>query len=170
MPDKIVNRVANSKLITIDLEDFFPEGERILFDIKKWLFAEQILKEKDFREFVKDHDWKKYQDKYVALTCSSEAIIPSWAYLLITVSLSPYAKQVVIGNLKELESAIFQRIISVFPVKNYKEKPIIIKGCSDKVIPETAYSQLINKLLPYATSIMYGEACSSVPLYKKIKQ
>ena len=170
MPDKIVNRVANSKLVSIDLEDYFPDEDRILFDIKKWLFAEQILKEKDFRKFVKDHDWKEYQNKYVALTCSSDAIIPSWAYLLITVSLSPYAKQVIIGGLAELESAIFQRIISEFPVRKYKEKLIIIKGCSNKVIPETAYSQLINKLLPFASSIMYGEACSSVPLYKKIKQ
>lgn len=167
MPDNIVNRVANSKLITIDLEDFFPEGERVLFDIKKWLFAEQILKEKDFRKFVKDHDWKEYQDKFVALTCSSDAIIPSWAYLLITVSLSPYAEQVIIGNLKELEASIFQRIVSELPVKNYTGKPIIIKGCSNRIIPETAYSQLTNKLTPIATSIMYGEACSSVPLYKK---
>jgi len=169
MPDKIVNRVANSKLVTIDLEDFSPEGERILLDIKKWLFAEQILKEKDFRKFVKDHDWNAYQDKYVALSCSSDAIIPSWAYLLITVSLSPYATQVIIGNLKDLELAIFQRIITELPIENYIEKPIIIKGCSDKAIPETAYSQLINKLLPHVSSIMYGEACSSVPLYKKIK-
>ena len=170
MPDKIVNRVASSKLVTIDLEDYFPEEERILFDIKKWLFAEQILKEKDFRSFVQDHNWKEYQDKYIALTCSSDAIIPSWAYLLITVALSPYAKQIIIGNLKDLDTAIFQRIISDLPVKNYKDKPIIIKGCTNKIIPETAYSQLINKLHPYATSIMYGEACSSVPLYKKIKQ
>jgi hypothetical protein len=170
MPDKIVNRIANSNLITIDLEDFSPMGERILFDIKKWLFAEQILKEKDFRKFVKDHDWKAYQDKYIALHCSSDAIIPSWAYLLITVALSPFARQVIIGNLKELESALFQKIISEIPIENYIEKPIIIKGCSDKVIPETAYSQLIIKLLPYATSIMYGEACSSVPLYKKTKR
>ncbi len=170
MSDKIVNRITNSKLVTIDLEDFFPEEERILFDIKKWLFAEQILKEKDFRSFVQDYNWKEYQDKYVALTCSSDAIIPSWAYLLITVALSPYAKQIIIGNLKDLEAAIFQRIISDLPVKNYKDKPIIIKGCTNKIIPETAYSQLISKLLPYATSIMYGEACSSVPLYKKVKK
>jgi len=170
MSDKIVNRVANSKLITIDLEDFFPEEERVLFDIKKWLFAEQILKENDFRESVKNHDWKIYQNKYIALTCSSDVIIPSWAYLLITVALSPYAKQIVIGSLNDLESAIFQKIISELPLIDYKDKPIIIKGCSKKNIPETAYSQLIHELLPYATSIMYGEACSSVPLYKNIKQ
>ena len=169
MPDKIVNKVANSKLVTIDLEEFFPWEERVLLDIKKWLFAEQILKEKDFRAYLKDHNWKNYQDKYIALTCSSDAIIPSWAYLLITVFLSPYAKQIIIGNLEELEGAIFQRIVDKIPVENYTDKPIIIKGCSDKIIPETAYSQLVNKLLPYASSIMYGEACSSVPLYKKIK-
>jgi hypothetical protein len=169
MSNEIINRVANSKLITIDLEDYYPYGERILFDIKKWLFAEHILKEKDFRSLVKDHNWEEYKDKYVALTCSSDAIIPSWAYLLITVSLSPYAKQVVIGNLKQLECAIFQEVINEIKVEKYSEKSIIIKGCSNKIIPQTAYSQLINKLLPLARSIMYGEACSSVPLYKKLK-
>jgi len=166
MSKEIVNRVANSVLITIDLEDFYPEGERILFDIKKWLFAEQILKEKDFREFVKNHDWSSYQNKYVALTCSSDAIIPSWAYLLITVSLSPYANKIVIGDLENLECSIFQEIIDQLPIEIYKEKPVIIKGCSNKYIPQTTYSQLIVKLLPITKSIMYGEACSNVPLFK----
>lgn len=170
MSNEIVNRVANSKLVTIDLENFYPEGERVLFDIKKWLFAEQILKEKDFREFVKNHDWKFYQKKYIALTCSSDAIIPSWAYLLITVSLSPFAKKIVVGNLEQLECSIFQEIIENISIENYKEKPLIIKGCSNKFIPQNSYSQLINKLLPISKSIMYGEACSSVPLYKKEKQ
>ncbi len=167
MSEEIKNRVANSKLITIDLEDFYPKGERVLFDIKKWLFAEQILKEKDFRAFVKNHDWKNYKDKFVALTCSAEAIIPSWAYLLITVSLTPYAKKIIVGDLELLETSLFQEIIDALPTENYKEKPMIIKGCSNKPIPQTAYSQLISKLLPVAKSIMYGEACSSVPLYKK---
>ncbi len=167
MSNEIKNRVANSKLITIDLEDFYPIGERVLFDIKKWLFAEQILKEKDFREFVKNHNWQEYQNKYVALTCSAEAIIPSWAYLLITISIAPFAKKIVIGNLEVLETSVFQEIIENLEIENYKEKPIIIKGCSNKPIPQTAYSQLISKLLPVAKSIMYGEACSSVPLFKK---
>lgn len=167
MSEEIKNRVANSKLITIDLEDFYPSGERVLFDIKKWLFADQILKEKDFREFVKNHDWQNYQNKFVALTCSAEAIIPSWAYLLITTSLSPYAKNVVVGNLELLETSIFQEVIRGLPIDNYKKKPIIIKGCSNKPIPQTAYLQLISKLLPITKSIMYGEACSNVPLYKK---
>jgi len=167
MSKEIINRVASSKLVTIDLEDFYPEGERVLFDIKKWLFAEQILKEKDFRAFVKSHDWQNYKDKFVALNCSSEAIIPSWAYLLITVYLTPYAKKIIIGDLELLETLLFQEIVDKLTIENYKEKPIIIKGCSNKPIPQTAYSQLISKLLPVAKSIMYGEACSSVPLYKK---
>ncbi len=167
MSKEIINRVASSKLVTIDLEDFYPEGERVLFDIKKWLFAEQILKEKDFRAFVKSHDWQNYKDKFVALICSAEAIIPSWAYLLITVSLTPYAKKIIIGDLELLETLLFQEIVDKLIIEDFKERPIIIKGCSNKPIPQTAYSQLISKLLSVAKSIMYGEACSSVPLYKK---
>ncbi len=167
MSKEIVNRVANSQLINIDLEDFYPEGERVLFDIKEWLFAEQILKEKDFRESVKNHNWKTYQNKYIALTCSAEAIIPSWAYLLITVELSPFAKKIVVGNFDVLEISIFQEIINQIPIEKYINKPIIIKGCSDRSIPETTYTQLISKLLPITKSIMYGEACSNVPLFKR---
>jgi len=167
MPKEIVNRVANSQLVTIDLENYYPNGDRVLFDIKEWLFAEQILKEKDFREFVKTENWNAYKNKYVALTCSSDAIIPSWAFLLITVALSPFANLVVVGDLKDLETAIFQSVISEIHLKEFEGKPIIIKGCSDINIPDTAYSMLIHRLIPIAKSIMYGEACSSVPLYKK---
>ena len=167
MSKEIVNRVANSKLINIDLEDFYPEGERVLFDIKDWLFAEQILKEKEFREFVKNHNWKTYQNKFVALTCSVDAIIPSWAYLLITTKLSPFAKKIVVGNLETLETSIFQEVIDQIPMENYINNPVIIKGCTNRFIPETAYTQLITKLLPIAKSIMYGEACSNIPLFKK---
>ena len=167
MSKEIVNRVANSTLVNIDLEDFYPEGERVLFDIKDWLFAEQILKEKEFRGFVNNHNWKNYQNKFVALTCSVDAIIPSWAYLLITTKLSPFAKKIVVGNLELLETLIFQEIIDQIPMENYINNPVIIKGCTNKYIPETAYTQLITKLLPIARSIMYGEACSNVPLFKK---
>jgi len=167
MSNEIKNRVAISKLVTIDLEDFYPEGDRILFDIKKWLFEGQILKEIDFRESVKNHDWSSYQNKYVALTCSSEAIIPSWAYLLITTSLPTSTKKIIVGSLELLESSIFQDIINNLPLDKFKGKPIIIKGCSKKYIPETAYTLLISKILPLANSIMYGEACSNVPLFKK---
>lgn len=167
MSKEIINRVANSKLITIDLEDFYPIGERVLFDIKDWLFAEQILKENDFREFVQNHNWEVFQNKYVALFCSADAIIPSWAYLLISVSLAPYAKKIVIGDIDLLESLIYQEIIEDLSLEEYQDKPCIIKGCANKPIPQTAYSQLIAKLLPVAKSVMYGEACSNVPLFKR---
>lgn len=166
MSKEIVNRVANSKLITIDLEDLYPKEERVLFDIKKWLFSDQILKEKDFRNYIQNHDWSSYKNKYVALTCSSDAIIPSWAYLLISVSLSPFVNKIVVGDLEVLETSIFQEIIDQISIKKYIGKPIIIKGCSKYAIPQSAYTQLISKLIPVAKSIMYGEACSNIPLYK----
>jgi hypothetical protein len=166
MADEIVNRVANSKLKTIDLEDFYPKGERTVIDIKNWLFHEQILKETDFREHLKNHDWSQYKNHFVALTCSSDAIIPSWAYMLITTYVSPFAKKIVVGNLAALETSIFQELIVHFNMEDYVGKPVIIKGCSNKPIPETAYIQLIEKLQPVVKSIMFGEACSTVPLFK----
>ncbi len=169
MSKEIINRVASSKLITIDLEDFYPEGTRILFDISKWLFKGLILKEKDFRESVENHNWSQYKDNYVALSCLTDAIIPSWAYLLITTKLSPFAKKIAVGNLELLETIIFQEIILNLEIGIYKDKSIIIKGCSNKPIPETASVQLIEKLQPVAKSIMFGEACSTVPLYKSNK-
>ena len=167
--EKIVNRVANSPLINIDLEEFYPEGKRVLFDIKDWLYEGIILKEKDFREHVKNHDWSQYQDNYVALTCSEDAIIPSWAYLLLSSELAPFTKKTVVGNLELLETTIFQEIIQNIDVSQFENKPVIIKGCADKPIPPSAFSFLIEKIQPVAKTIMYGEACSTVPLYKKKK-
>ena len=167
MADEIINKVSNSKLITIDLEELYPEGERVLFDIKDWLFDQIILKEKDFRAFVKSHDWSRYKNTYVALTCSVDAIIPSWAYLLLSSELAPYSKKIVVGNLELLETSLFQDIIQNLSIESFKEKPIIIKGCAQKPIPPSAFSMLIHKLQPIAKSIMYGEACSTVPLFKK---
>jgi len=169
MANEIVNRVANSQLITIDLEDYYPKGERVVLDIKIWLFHELILKETDFRESLNNHDWSQYQDKYVALTCSADAIIPSWAYMLISTFLNPYAKKVAVGNLPQLETVIFQEIIQNLNIDDFSAKPIIIKGCANKPIPPTAYTQLIEKLQPHAKSIMFGEACSTVPLFKAAK-
>lgn len=166
MPDEIVNRVANSPLVTIDLEDYYPQGERILFDIKDWLFEGIVLREKDFRNHISAHNWSQYQNSYVALTCSSDAIVPAWAFMLLSIHLQPYAKQVVIGNLEQLETSIYQNIIEQLDLSGFKDKPIIIKGCSKKPVPQNAYIMLANKLKPVAKSIMYGEACSSVPLYK----
>lgn len=167
--DEIINRVANSKLKTIDLEDFYPSGKRVVFDIVDWLYEGLILREKDFREYVKNHDWRQYKNCYVALTCSADAIIPSWAYLLLTTKLVPQAEKVVVGNLELLETIIFRDIIENLEILDYKDKPVIIKGCANKPIPPSAYSFLIEKVQPVAKSIMFGEACSTVPLFKKKK-
>lgn len=169
MAEEIVNRIANSKLITFDLEDFYPKGERVLFDIKDWLFEGIILKEKDFRTSVSNHNWAQYDGKYVALTCSEDAIIPSWAYLLISSKLAAVAKKVVVGNLELLETVIFQEILNTIDFSEFENKPVIIKGCAEKPIPSSAFTLLIQQLQPFAKSIMYGEACSTVPLYKKAK-
>lgn len=167
MKDEIVNRVANSKLVTIDLEDYYPKGQRVLFDIKDWLYEGFVLREKDFRAQVSEFDWNQYEGSYVALTCSSDAIIPGWAYMLLSIQLESVAKKVVIGDLEQLETSIYQDIINNLDVSAYADKPIIIKGCSNKPVPQNAYIMLSNKLKPLAKSIMYGEACSSVPLFKK---
>lgn len=167
MKDEIINRVANSKLVTLDLEDYYPDGKRVLFDIKDWLYEGFVLREKDFRAQVSEFNWGQYQDQYVALTCSSDAIIPGWAYMLLSIQLEPYAKKTIIGALDNLETSIYQDIINNLDVSSFKDKPIIIKGCSNKPVPQNAYIMLSNKLTPIAKSIMYGEACSSVPLFKK---
>ena len=169
MANEIVNRVANSSLITIDLEDFYPDGRRVLFDIKDWLFEGLVLREKDFRLTVKNHDWSQYTDAYVALTCSTDAIVPAWAYMLLSSNLEPFAKKIIKGNLEQLESSIYQEIIPTIDLSPFKDKPVIIKGCSNKPVPTNAYLLMINALKKTAKSVMYGEACSSVPLFKKPK-
>lgn len=166
MSDKIINRVANSKLITIDLEDYYPQGNRVLFDIKDWLLEGLVLREKEFRNDVTAHNWEQYQDAYVALTCSTDAIIPAWAYMLLSIHLQPFTKRVIIGNLEALETTIYQDIITNLDVSTYTDKPVIIKGCSKKPVPQNAYIMLTSRLKPVVKSIMYGEACSSVPLFK----
>lgn len=167
MADEIINRVAQSKLVTIDLEDYYPSGKRVLFDISGWLIEGLILREKEFRNHVAEHDWSQYKNQYVALYCATDAIIPAWAYMLISVHLTPFVEKVIIGTLENLETAIYQEVINNLEVSNYLNKPVIIKGCANKPIPDNAYTMLIGKLHGVAKSIMYGEACSSVPLYKK---
>ena len=166
---EIVNRVANSNLITIDLEDWYLEGIRTVFDISDWLFQGLLLREKEFRTYVAEHNWSQYKDHFVALTCTSNAIIPGWAYMLVTTAVSPYAEKVVIGNLDQLETLLYETQINTISTEEFINKPIIIKGCSNKPVPENAYISLLQKLQPVAKSIMYGEACSSVPLFKKKK-
>ncbi|MFL0203580.1 DUF2480 family protein [Tenacibaculum maritimum] len=166
MEDEIVNKVAKSKLVTIDLEDFYPLGDRVVFDISKWLHEGLILKEKEFREAVENCDWSQYKDCYVALICATDAIIPSWAYLLLVTKLSVFAKKTVVGDLTLLETIVYQEIIATLEIEEFRNKPVIIKGCSNKPIPASAYTLLIEKIQPVVRSIMFGEACSTVPLYK----
>lgn len=167
MQEEIINRVANSKLETIDLEDFYPSGQRVAIDISQWLLEGIVLREKEFRAFVNEHNWSQYQDCYVALYCKTDAIIPGWAYMLISLALTPFATKTVVGDLEVLESILFSDIIEHLPLDSFKDKPVIIKGCAHKPIPQNAYVLLSQRLQPIAKSIMYGEACSSVPLYRK---
>ncbi len=167
--EEIVNRVAKSKLVTFNLEEYYPEENRLLFDIKDWLYEGFVLREKEFRKAVKEHDWSQYKNQFIALTCSSDAIVPAWAYMLITVNLQPHAKKIVLGNLEDLEKSIYQNVLENLNVADYKDLPVIIKGCANKPIPEDAYIQAVQKLQPVVKSLMFGEACSSVPLYKKKK-
>jgi hypothetical protein len=169
MAEEIVNRVANSKLKVIDLEDFYPDGRRVLFDIKNWLLEGLVLREKDFRTHVKTHDWSQYKDCYVALYCSTDAVVPDWAYMLISLELQEYSRLTVFGSLEHLESILYASIISELDVSAYQDLPIIIKGCSHKPVPANALVLLAQKLKPIAKSIMFGEACSSVPLFKRKK-
>ena len=164
---EIVNRVAKSKLITFNLEEHYPEGPRIVLDIKDWLYEGLILREKEFRAQVDAHDWSVYQDAFVALQCSSEAIIPGWAYMLISSRLQPYAKQVVLGDLEALESTLYQKVIDNLDTERFRDKPVIIKGCTNKPVPKNAYLWATARIQQVAKSVMYGEACSSVPLFKR---
>ncbi len=169
MEKEIVNRVAASSLVSIDLEEFYMPGERILFDIKDQLFQGMILKEKSFRDFIRSHDWSQYTGKLIAITCTAEAVVPTWAYMLLSVSLQPFAGKVIFGNLSELESLLFREALSNIDWEQYRDAKVVIKGCSKVEVPASAYVDAIQYLRPLAASIMYGEACSSMPLYKKSK-
>ena len=167
MEDPIVNRVASSKLITVDLEELYPNGERIGVDISMWLKEGIVLVEKEFREALKNFDWSKYTDSYIYLYTSEEAIIPSWAYLLISTYLNPIAKKVVVGSKDDLNTLIMNEVIQQLDASQYKDKYLIIKGCSKIQMPQNAYLILLEKLQDQAQKILFGEACSSVPLYSK---
>lgn len=161
-----VNRVAQSALITIDLEDYKPQGERTFIDLAQWLDQGWVLREKPFRLALKEENWSAYSGHFVALGCSTEALIPAWATLLITTYLQPFAKAIVLGTLQDLERYLYQRQLSALAVETFVGKPVIIKGCSDPTIPQDAYIHLIQRLQPVVKSLFYGEACSSVPLMK----
>tara|TARA_R110000822_G_scaffold139884_1_gene277526 strand:+ start:644 stop:1153 length:510 start_codon:yes stop_codon:yes gene_type:complete len=169
MEDKIINKVAKSGIININLETFYPKETRFLFDIKALLYEGLILKEKDFRAFIKNEDWSTYQDKYVAVICSEDAIVPTWAYMLLAAHLTPFAKKVVFGDLETLETALYQELLHKLPINVYKDARVVIKGCGDLPVPVAAFVEITRLLRPVAKSIIYGEACSMVPLYKQPK-
>ena len=165
--DQIINRVAESKLEVFDLEDFYPSGKRTHIDISQWLEEGFLLREKHFRDALKVYEWTQFQDNYVSISCSTDAIIPAWASILVTIYLAPFAKKIVVGNQENLETAIYQEILPTINYSYYSGKPVIIKGCSKKPVPMSAYVLAAQYLQPFAKSIMYGEACSAVPLFKK---
>ena len=164
---EIVNRVAKSPLITLDLEAHYPKGPRIGLDISQWLDEGLILREKPFRESLKAENWEAYQDAMIHLYCSTDAVVPAWAYMLITSYLKPYARNVVVGSADVLETVLFQEVISGLDLEEYRNKPVIIKGCSHLPVPDSAYVMALARIQEVARSIQYGEACSSVPLFKK---
>lgn len=167
LEEQIINKVALSGLITLDMEEHYPSGERVIYDIKDNLFMGLILKEKDFRAFIKDHDWEQYSGKHVAITCSEEAIVPLWAYMLLAVHLEPYASTVIFGDAEDLEKKLFDQLLSTFDWEVYRDARVVVKGCSDKQIPAEVYVEITRRLRPIVKSLMFGEPCSTVPLYKQ---
>jgi hypothetical protein len=161
------NKVAESGIITINLESYFPHEEVCSFDIKDFLFMEMLLKEKEFRSALDNHDWEQYKNKHVAIFCSTDAIIPMWAYMLVASRLTPVAKSVFEGTTQELFKKLFLEQIEAIDDTGFEDKRVVIKGCGDKEIPAYAYTAISNKLLPKVKSLMYGEPCSTVPVYKK---
>lgn len=167
MSDEIINKVAQSGLITLDLGDYFPKELIAVFDLKHYLFMEMVLKEKDFRAALQNFDWSPYQDQTVAVTCSTDAIIPMWAYMLVASYLQPIAKAVFFGDPDSVQQQIFLQNIEAISAEEYDDKRVVIKGCGDVPIGASAYLTITKKLRPYAKSIMYGEPCSTVPIFKK---
>ena len=166
MDDVIINRVANSGLVTIDLEDFLPKENIETFDLKEHLFKGLILKEKDFREALKNLDWEIYRNKYVAITCTADAIIPLWAYMLVTAYVQPIAKDVYSGTVEEMKKYLCLKNINTIKLAEFAGQRIIVKGCGDQQVDSTIYAEITKQLRPVAKSIMYGEACSNVPIFK----
>ncbi len=165
--ETFVNKVAESGIITLDLAPYVPGSEVAVFDLKPFLFREMILREKDYRAALQTHDWKQYEHKQVAMTCTVEAIIPVWAYMLATSYLQPVAASVYFGSEAELINSLINSRINEIDVTEYLDKRVVIKGCGDTPIPDAAYVAITQHLRPVVKSLMYGEPCSTVPVYKK---
>lgn len=171
MTDKpLVNKVAKSGLITLNLEDYYPKNQIVTFDLKDYLYMELILKEKEFRAALKEHDWTQYQDKVLCVFCSTDAIIPTWAYMLVTTHAVSFATDIVQTTKENYLTLAYQKALMAINGEEYTDKRIVIKGCSNKPVPVSAYVELTKKLRPFAKSIMFGEPCSTVPIYKKPKK
>ena len=166
---EIINRVAGSGLVSLDLEAYYHPGERVVYDLKDNLFMGLILKEKDFREFLKTHDWSQYAGKNVAVTCSEDAIVPTWAYMLLTLHLQPYAHTVVFGSLADLDEKLYFDAIARINPEQYRDARVVIKGCSKVPVPTAAYVEITRVLKPVVQSLLFGEPCSTVPLFKRPK-
>jgi hypothetical protein len=166
MEEGFVNKVANSGLITLNLEDYFPSGNRTFIDIKDVLFMGMVLKEKDFRDWVKNHDWTQYNGHFVAIGCTADAIVPTWAYMLMASKLSGIASEVVFGDLSALEAVLWSKSLGKLDIEPYRDQKMVIKGCGDLPVTAAAYAEITRLLTPLAKSIMYGEPCSTVPVYK----
>lgn len=167
MSEVFVNKVAESGLISFDLEEYYPKGEIKTFDLKGYLFMELILKEKDFRAALQTTDWDQYAKAHVAITCSADAIIPMWAYMLVASYLQPIAANVVFGDEKKLISTVLLKNLASVKGEEFTDKRVVVKGCGEVAIPQEAYVEITNMLRPFVKSIMYGEPCSTVPIYKK---
>ena len=168
--DEIVNKVAASALVTFDLEQYYTPGERVLLDIRDQLYEGLILKEKDFRNFIKTHDWAAYQGKYVAITCSADAIVPTWAFMLVAIALEPVAAKFVFGDLEDLEIRLFLDELEKINWRGFENAKVVVKGCSKIAVPVALYIEAIARIKPFASSIMFGEPCSTVPVFKKSRQ
>lgn len=169
MEGEIVNKVANSALVNFDLEKYYDQSPRVQIDIRDQLYNELVLREKDFRAFVKDHNWEDYKNKNVAVHCSVDAIVPTWAYMLLASALAPHAKNFAFGDLSHLENHLFQMALAKIDLQEFEGEKVIIKGCGKFPVPEYAYVEISRLLSPVVSSLMYGEACSAVPIYKKPK-
>ena len=167
--EPIINKVASSGIITLDLEELYPSGERVVFDLKPLLWQEVALKEDDLRAFCKSHDWAQYSGKFVSVHCSVEAIIPTWAFMLVATQLQPHAVFVTQGDAEQLERTVFTRFVQQLDIEPYRSARVVVKGCSKLPVPLNAYVELSAKLLPVVKSLMFGEPCSTVPLYKAPK-
>lgn len=165
--EEIVNKVAASGLVTLDLEEYYDDRPRVVYDLKDNLFQGMILREKDFRNFLKEHDWSAYEGKNVAIICSEDAIVPTWAYMLLALHLEPHAYHVVFGDEEKLIEKLFYDALARINPEDFRDKRVVVKGCSKHPVPVSAYVEITRLLKPVVRSLMFGEPCSTVPLYKR---